>query len=71
MKALKEHAALMAKHPDMEHAEPNQASVLPGKTGEIVWRFSRAGTVDFACLQAGHFEAGMKGQVVVSKPAPR
>ena len=63
---LKEHAALMVKFPQMEHADPNQASVDAGKTGELIWQFTKAGTFDFACLQAGHYEAGMKGQVVVS-----
>ena len=66
IKELKEHAALMLKFPEMEHADPNQASVAPGKTGELVWQFTKAGTFDFACLQAGHYEAGMKGQVVVA-----
>ncbi len=66
---LKEHAALMAKFPQMEHADPNQASVEPGKTGELIWQFTKAGTFDFACLQAGHYDAGMKGQVVVAGPA--
>ena len=63
---LKEHAALMLKFPEMEHADPNQASVEPGKTGELIWQFTKAGIFDFACLQAGHYEAGMKGQVVVA-----
>jgi uncharacterized cupredoxin-like copper-binding protein len=62
---LKEHAALMLKFPDMEHADPNRVSVDPGKTGEIVWQFSKAGTVNFACLQPGHFEAGMRGKIAV------
>ena len=66
IKELKAHAALMLKFPAMEHADPNQASVEPGKTGELIWQFTQAGRFDFACLQAGHFEAGMKGQVVVS-----
>ena len=66
---LKKHAASMRKFPEMEHAEPNQASVAAGQTGELVWRFTRAGKVDFACLQPGHFEAGMKGRVMVSKTA--
>ena len=66
IKELKEHAALMLKFPEMEHADPNQASVEPGKTGELVWHFTKAGTFDFACLQAGHYEAGMKGQVMVA-----
>ena len=66
IKELKEHAALMLKFPEMEHADPNQASVDAGKTGELVWQFTKAGTFDFACLQAGHYEAGMKGQVMVA-----
>jgi uncharacterized cupredoxin-like copper-binding protein len=66
---LKEHAALMLKFPEMEHADPNQASVDAGKTGELILRFTRAGTFDFACLQAGHYEAGMKGQVMVAGAA--
>ena len=67
IKELKEHAALMLRFPQMEHADPNQASVDPGKTGELVWQFTKAGIFDFACLQAGHYEAGMKGQVIVAK----
>ena len=66
IKELKAHAALMLKHPNMEHAEPNQASVDPGKSGELIWQFTRAGQVDFACLQAGHYEAGMRGLVRVA-----
>ncbi len=66
---LKEHAALMLKFPEMEHADPNQASVEAGKTGELIWQFTKAGTFDFACLQAGHYEAGMKGQVMVAGAA--
>ena len=62
---LKEHAELMKKHPEMEHAEPNMVTLAPGATGEVIWRFTRAGTVDFACLQPGHFDAGMKGRVKV------
>ena len=65
MAELKEHAELMRRMPGMEHDEPNQVALEPGKTGTLVWQFTRAGTVDFACLQPGHFEAGMKGAVSV------
>lgn len=64
---LKKHAALMAKFPEMEHDDPNAVSVAPGKTGEFAWTFSKPGSFDFACLVAGHFEAGMKGRIVVVK----
>ena len=66
IKELKEHAALMLKFPEMEHSDPNQVSVEAGKTGELIWQFTKTGTFDFACLQAGHYEAGMKGQVMVA-----
>ena len=62
---LKEHAELMRKFPDMEHAEPNQLTLDPGKSGVLVWQFTQAGTVDFACLIPGHIEAGMVGKVKV------
>ncbi len=55
-KELMEHAALMQKFPEMEHADANMPSLLPGKTGEIVWQSIHTGTVDFACLQPGHME---------------
>ncbi|MBE7941239.1 MULTISPECIES: cupredoxin family protein [Ramlibacter] len=63
--ALKAHAELMKKFPDMEHADANMAHVKPGKNGEIVWQFTQAGRFEFACLQPGHFEAGMVGSVTV------
>ena len=68
---LKAHAALMVRFPEMEHAEPNQASVEPGASGELIWQFTRAGTIAFACLQPGHYEAGMKGRVMVAGQAHR
>lgn len=65
-KDLQAHAELMKKFPEMEHAEPNMLTLAAGKTGELLWKFSRAGVVNFACLQPGHFDAGMKGQVRVA-----
>jgi len=65
-KELEAHAALMLKFPDMEHDEPYMAHVAPGKTGQIVWTFNRPGDFDFACLIAGHYQAGMVGKITVS-----
>ena len=65
-KALKEHYEAMKKNPEMEHADPNQVTLAPGKTGEIVWQFTRSGEVAFGCLQPGHYDAGMKGAVRVA-----
>jgi uncharacterized cupredoxin-like copper-binding protein len=63
---LETHAALMLKFPDMEHDEPYMAHVPAGKRGEIVWTFNRAGNFDFACLIAGHYQAGMVGTIAVA-----
>jgi uncharacterized cupredoxin-like copper-binding protein len=60
------HAELMLKFPGMEHDEPYMAHVDPGKTGEIVWTFNKAGKFEFACLIAGHFQAGMVGTITVA-----
>jgi uncharacterized cupredoxin-like copper-binding protein len=63
--ALDEHAALMMKFPGMEHDEPYMAHVKPGRSGEIIWTFNQAGRFDFACLIAGHYQAGMVGTINV------
>ena len=63
---LKEHYEVMKKNPEMEHADANSVTVQPGKTGEMIWQFTQAGKVDFACLHPGHYDAGMKGQVRVA-----
>ena len=65
MQELKEHAELMRKFPGMEHNEPYMAHVAPGKKGEIVWQFTRAGEFHYACLIPGHLEAGMIAKITV------
>ncbi|MFY9509431.1 MAG: cupredoxin family protein [Rubrivivax sp.] len=65
--AIAEHAALMKKFPEMEHADANMAHVKPSKSGAIVWQFTQAGEFQFACLQPGHFEAGMVGKITVKE----
>ena len=66
---LKEHAEAMKKNPEMEHADANMLTLLPGKKGKIVWQFTKPGKVDFACLQPGHYESGMRGEVTVTGKA--
>jgi uncharacterized cupredoxin-like copper-binding protein len=56
---------MMQAMPDMQHSGPNMASLAPGEHGELIWKFTRAGSVAFACLQSGHLEAGMRGSVAV------
>jgi uncharacterized cupredoxin-like copper-binding protein len=67
---LQKHAEAMRKHPGMKHDAPYMAHVAPGKTGTILWQFSKAGEFHYGCLVPGHFEAGMVGRIRVSdKPA--
>ena len=64
---IMEHHELMQKFPGMEHDEPNSVSLETTAEGAVIWKFTKAGTVDTACLKAGHFEAGMKGSVAVAE----
>jgi uncharacterized cupredoxin-like copper-binding protein len=66
MQELQQHAAMMKKFPGMEHDEPHMAHVTPGKSESLVWTFNRLGEFNFACLVAGHFEAGMTGTISVA-----
>jgi uncharacterized cupredoxin-like copper-binding protein len=59
------HRIAMQKNPDMEHDDPNGKRLAPGQTAQIVWRFSKAGSFEFACLIPGHHESGMHGSVAV------
>ncbi len=59
------HKIEMEKNPEMEHDDPNAQSVEPGKQVEILWKFSKPGTFEFACLIPGHYDAGMHSKVVV------
>jgi uncharacterized cupredoxin-like copper-binding protein len=59
------HAKMMKKYPGMEHSEPYMTHVAPGKKGEVIWQFSKAGEFSFGCLIPGHFDAGMQGKVIV------
>ena len=60
-----EHGKLMEKFPDMEHDDPNGKTLEAGKSAEMLWKFTKAGTFEFACLVPGHHQAGMHGLVVV------
>lgn len=62
---LDAHAALMIKFPMMEHEEPYMAHVKPSTQEDLVWNFNKPGEFDFACLIAGHYQAGMVGKVKV------
>lgn len=62
---ISEHEQMMEKMPDMEEMSSNAVRLKPAATGEILWRFIRAGQFEYACLLPGHREAGMIGKVIV------
>jgi uncharacterized cupredoxin-like copper-binding protein len=64
---LRSHAEIMKKHPGMEHDEPYMAHVKPGGREELAWTFTKAGSFMYGCLIPGHWEAGMKGSIVVTE----
>ena len=53
----------------MTHDDPNSVLVEPGQTAELVWRFSTATDLEFACNLPGHYESGMMGEIDSIRPA--
>lgn len=51
--------------PGKEYATQNGITVKAGKSGELIWEFTKFGTVSFACLLPGHYDAGERGKVIV------
>ena len=61
----RKHSELMKKFPDMEHDDPNAKRLPPFASSKLLWKFTKRGEFEYACLIPGHFEAGMRGKVVV------
>ena len=61
----RKHAEVMKKYPEMEHDDPNGKRILPYGNGELVWKFTKRGEFEFACLIPGHYEKGMFGRIIV------
>jgi len=62
----RKHAELMKKYPKMEHDDPNAKRVTPFSRDQLVWKFTKPGTFEYACLIPGPREAGMHGTVTVT-----
>lgn len=76
MMMLVEHGVLMPDRIDRAAAEKMKASMghgmhdagnslllEPGQSGELIWRFSDAKDLEFACNVPGHYQAGMMGVI--------
>lgn len=62
---LKELYHTRMQAPENEYAAPSAVTLEAGRSGEIIWQFTKRGTVPFACLLPGHYDAGMRGTVTV------
>ena len=65
------HRAEMAKMIEAGHAmhhenDGAEIAVAAGETKELIWRFAAPATLEFACNIPGHYEAGMKGDIIVA-----
>ena len=47
----------------MKHDDPNSILLEPGKSGEIIWKFTQPTKLEFACNIPGHYESGMMGEI--------
>ncbi len=45
------------------HEEANSVLLEPGQSGEIIWKFAEADSVEFACNIPGHYDSGMVGDI--------
>jgi uncharacterized cupredoxin-like copper-binding protein len=51
----------------ISHDDPNAVLVNPGKTEEMIFKFTKTTELEFACNVPGHYESGMVGNVVFSR----
>ncbi|MDZ7841689.1 MAG: plastocyanin/azurin family copper-binding protein [Gammaproteobacteria bacterium] len=47
----------------MKHDHTNSVLMEPGETKEIIWTFTEAADLEFACNVPGHYQAGMYGDI--------
>jgi uncharacterized cupredoxin-like copper-binding protein len=76
MQMMVEHGVLKGDHIDqemmnmdmgdghsMKHDDPNSVLLEPGQSKEIIWTFTEAADLEFACNVPGHYQAGMYGNI--------
>ena len=55
-------------HGDMGHADLSATGLIPpGETKSVIWTFTEAGEVGFACHVDGHAGQGMTGTITVTE----
>ena len=62
-----EHADAMAHIPaGMAHDTPNSITLRRGETKQLIWRFGDTATLEYGCHEPGHYQAGRRGQIIVT-----
>jgi len=46
----------------MAHNDPNSVLLEPGKSSEVIWKFTTTSGLEFACNVPGHYDSGMVGE---------
>ena len=68
-KAHQKEMAAMMEHGGggeaMKHDDPNSILLEPGKSGTIIWKFTKQIKLEFACNIPGHYESGMMGPIQI------
>lgn len=59
------HEKEMRAMPSMPMHDENGVPVPPGKTSVLIWTFTHAGELEYACHVPGHYAAGMVGWIIV------
>ena len=54
----------------MAHDDANAVFLKPGESKQLVWNFTKVGDFEFACNIHGHYEANMKGPILVEPVQP-
>lgn len=68
--AHKAYAAMMKSMAGMKHDDSDTTILLePGETKTLIWKFNLRpkSPLEFACNLPGHYEAGMKAEIVLSR----
>lgn len=61
---LKKYAKMRRNDPEMNTIGKNHIRLDPDERKTLIWKFTKTGTIDFACPLPGHFK-GMRGKINV------
>ncbi|MSP43415.1 MAG: copper-binding protein [Alphaproteobacteria bacterium] len=59
--------ATAGKGMPMRHDDPNNVMLAPDERKELIWTFTKAMEIEFACSVPGHYESGMMGRIDFGK----